>query len=71
MTFEELWELVGKMNVLSKEALRLAPDALSSKTKKRLCTKKPEEAAIIIQWAINQIDHGSIETVDMLVNRKL
>lgn len=71
MTFEELWKLVGELNVLSKEALQLVPSALSSKTKNRLCKKKPEEVTEIVQWAINQIDHGSIETVDALVNRRL
>lgn len=71
MTFKEFWELVGKQSMLSKEAFLLVPDTLSTKTKSRLCGKKPEEAAEIVLWAINQIDHGSVETVDVLVNRRL
>ena len=71
MTFEDLWGQVAELKVLSSEALRLVPDVLSLKTKKRLCKKKPEEVAEIVQWAIKQIDHGSIETVDALVSQKL
>ena len=71
MTFEDLWRHVSELKVLSSEALRLVPNALSLKTKKRLCMRKPEEVAEIVQWAIRQIDHGSIETMDALVSRKL
>lgn len=71
MTLEEYWRLVAELNVLPNEALRWIPDSLSLKTKKRLCRKRPEEVAEIVLWAINQIDHGSTETVDALVNRKI
>ena len=71
MTFEELWRHVGKLDLLPKQAIELVPQSLSDKTKKWLCMKKPEEVAEIVQWAIRQIDHGSIETMDALVSRKL
>ena len=71
MAFEDLWRQVAELNVLSSEALRLVPNALSLNTKKRLLMKKPEEVVEIVQWTIKEIDHGSIETVDALVSRKL
>ena len=71
MTFDELWRQVAKLKTLPSEALRYVPDALSVKTKKRLCRKNPEEVAEIVQWAIDQINHGSVETLDALVNQKL
>ena len=70
MTFEELWRLVDELNILPKQAIELVPHSLSDRTKKQLCMKKPEEVTEIVQWAIRQIDHGSIETVDTLVSRK-
>lgn len=71
MTFEEYWRQIGELKVLPGEALRWIPDSLSPITKKRLCRKKPEETAEIVLWAINQIDHGSVETVDALVNQRM
>lgn len=71
MIFDDLWRQVTDLKILSNEALRLVPDVLSPKTKSRLSRKKPEEAAEIVQWAINQIDHGSVETLDALVNQRL
>ncbi len=71
MTFNVLWKQVAELNVLSKEALRYVPDALSSKTKTFLSMKKTMEVAEIVQWAINQIDHGSVETLDALVKKRL
>lgn len=71
MTFDELWGQVAELNILPNEALRLVPDTLSPKTKNRLSRKKTEEVAEIIQWAINQINHGSIETLDALVKQRL
>ena len=68
MTFDELWSQADKLKALPTDALRYVPDALSLKTKNRLCKKQPEEATEIIQWAIN---HGSVETLDTLVNRRL
>ena len=71
MTFEELWRLVDELNILPKQTIELVPHSLSDRTKKQLCMKKPEEVTEIVQWAIRQIDHGSIETVDALVNQRL
>lgn len=71
MIFDELWRQVVELKTLPNGALRLVSDALSPNTKKRLCRKTPEETAEIVLWAIKQIDHGSIETVDALVNQKI
>lgn len=71
MTFEELWRVIGELKTFPDQAIQLVPHSLSDKTKKRLCKKKPEEVAEIVLWAIRQIDQGSVETVDVLVNQKL
>lgn len=71
MTFDALWRQVAELKTLPNEALRYVPEALSLKTKNRLCRKKLEEVTEIVQWAINQINQGSVETLDALVNRKL
>lgn len=71
MKFDDLWKQVTELKALPKEALRLVPGSLSSKTKRHLSKEKPEEVAEIVQWAINQVNHGSVETLDALVNRRL
>lgn len=71
MKFDKLWGQVAGLKMLPNEALRLVPGALSPETKSCLSRTKPEEAAEIAQWAIDQINHGSVETMEALVKRRL
>ena len=71
MTFDELWVEVEKLHTLPDVAIEQMPQALSSETKKRLSRKTPEEASWILSEAIEEINHGSIETVDALTWKKL
>ena len=71
MTFEELWVEIEKLHILPNAAISQVPHVLSNETKKRLSRKAPEEACQILCEAIEQINHGSIETVDALTRKKL
>lgn len=46
-------------------------DAMSPDTKKRLEKYSPFEIGAMVRFAIDEIEHGSIETVDSLVRRQL
>ena len=71
MTFEEQWKRVSELEALPDAAVRQIPDVLSKQAKMKLAKKTPEEAVVIIQSAINDIDRGSVETVNDLVLKKL
>ena len=49
----------------------LLPSTLSGETKKAVMKLKPEELGIILKDAIDQIDNGSVESVDVLVRKAL
>ena len=68
MTFDELWEKVPGM---SSTAINQVPNALSHETKRRLEQYSPFEIGAIVRSAINDIEHGSIETVNDLVIKQL
>ena len=68
MTFDELWKQVKG---LPSEALEQVPDILSSNTKRLLARMTPEDIGRIVGEAIDEINHGSIETFDTLVRKRL
>ncbi len=49
----------------------LLPSTLSEETKKLVLKLEPEEFGAILKAAIDQIDHGSVESVDALVRKAL
>lgn len=71
MQFDELWKKVVAMRVLPEAANFDLPGALSKETKRRMCSKNPKEAASIFLDVISEIDQGSVETIDFLVNKRL
>lgn len=73
MSFEELWEEVWKDSKLPNEAKRLLPQSLSKKTKMQILNSEitPTEIARIIDDAVDVINHGSVSTIDELVNKSL
>ena len=71
MTFEELWEKVSELKILPDTAIQQVPHVLSEGTKKKLVRMAPKEVVMILQEAIDAIDHGSVQTVDVLVLNKL
>ena len=71
MTFDELWVEVEKLHILPEAAIEQVPQILSNETKKRLSRKTPEEGRRILKEAIDEINRGSVETVDTLTQKKL
>lgn len=71
MTFDELWVEIEKLHILPDAAISQVPHVLSNETKKRLSRKTPEEVGRILKEAIDEINHGSVETVDALTQKKL
>ena len=71
MQFDELWEEVIALKGLPEAAHLDLPSALSNETKRRICAKTPEEAVEIFADVISEINQGSVETIDNLVNKRL
>ena len=73
MTFEDLWEQVCSAFDLPEGARVHLPTSLSDRTKAIILKKKlsAEELADSIHNAINQINSGSVETIDDLVMKSL
>jgi len=71
MTFEEYRTEVEKLKALSNTDIKQLPSSLSVETKKRLMKKQPEETVELLSAAIDQINHGSVESIDSLMRKKL
>ena len=71
MTFEEYWAEVEKLKMLPEMAIQQLPFSLSPETKKRLLRKRPEETAELLITAIEEVNKGSVESIDRLVKEKL
>lgn len=68
MTFEELWtEVQG----LPDAAKLQVPGILSEATKKKLSRKTPEEVAVIVKAAIEEVNHGSVDPLENLIKKRL
>ena len=68
MTFDELW---AQVDALPEMAKRQIPGVLSESTKKRLSKHSPEDVSNIVAQAIYEVDHGSVETLDTLIKKRL
>lgn len=68
MKFDELWK---KAPGLSKTAKEQVPNALSANTKNRLERYSLFEIGAIVRCTIDAIEHGSKESVDELVRKKI
>ena len=68
MSFDKLWTQVKG---LPDTAMVQVPLVLTASTKKKLERKTPEEIAQIVSAAIEEINHGSITSLDELINRRL
>jgi len=71
MTFDELMDAACDSAALPNMARILLPSTLSGETKKAVMQLKPEELWIILKDAIDQIDNGSVESVDTLVRKQI
>jgi hypothetical protein len=68
MSFDELWTQVKGLPDI---AMMQVPLVLTASTKKKLERKTPEEIEQIVSAAIGEINHGSITSLDELINRRL
>ena len=68
MTFDELW---ARVRGLPDTAMVQVPGVLSESTKKKLEKRSPEEIGKIVADAIEKVNRGSIEPLDILIKRRL
>ena len=68
MTFEDVWRQVKG---LPDTAMDQVPGALKEETKRKLSRKSPEEVAVIVTAAIEEVNHGNITPLDELVKMRL
>ena len=71
MSFEDLLDQACKSACLPEMARLLLPSTLSEATKDMVLKLEPEEFGRILASAIDQINRGSVETVDALVRKAL
>lgn len=68
MTFEEVW---SQVQGLPQEAIMRVTETLRDDTKNRLSRMSPEEVAEIVLGAIDEVNHGSVEPLDLLVKKRM
>lgn len=71
MKFEELLDEACESAHLPDLARIQLPSALSEKTKKMAIKISSDELGFILATVIDEINRGSVETVDSLVRKKL
>ena len=71
MDFKELWDEVKYLNVSPNTAVVQIPNALSESTKKRLSLLTSQEVISIVSASVEEINRGSVRTIDALINEKL
>ena len=69
MEIDELLERACEIAHLPSTAKDQLPGSLAKETKRSIQNMTAEELAVIIKDAVEQIDHGSIESIDELVRR--
>ena len=67
MTFEELLDQACVTAHLPEMARLLLPSTLSEETKRAVMKLSPEKLGAILKAAIDKINRGSVESVDVLV----
>ena len=71
MTFEDYWLQVKNEGILPSEAIKHLPGVFSDSMKRKMMHKKPQEVERIIQESIDEINKGSIDSVETILRRKL
>ena len=69
--FSEYWAKVEKIHALPEMAIRQLPASLSSGVKQRLMSLKPKETAGLLNTAIDEVNRGSVESIDSLMRKRL
>ena len=71
MSFDELMDKVWALSGLPRIAREQLPRSLSDTTKKNLIRRSPEEIVQIFQKAIDEVNGGATDSIDVLVNETL
>ena len=71
MSFLDVWDKVKGLGVLPEAASMDFPSSLSEDTKRCLSAKTPKEVAVIALDVISEVNSGSVETINNLVNKRL
>lgn len=71
MTFEELWEEIAKLELLSNTAIKQIPSILSKGTKRKLARMTPQQVGKKLLDVIDEINHGSVESVENLLKKRM
>jgi hypothetical protein len=71
MTFEEYWAGVEKLKALPNTAIKQLPSSLSAETKRKLMMLGPEKTVGILVDVIDEVNYGSVESIDSLVRKTL
>ena len=69
--FSEYWADVAKLKDLPEMAIRQPPSSLSPEVKQRLISLKQEETVSLLNTAIDEVNRGSVESIDSLVRKRL
>jgi hypothetical protein len=69
--FPTYWAELEKLKVLPEMAIKLLPSSLSLEMKQRLMSLKLEETVEVLEWAIEQVNRGSVESIDNLLRKRL
>ena len=71
--FDELWTAVAATNRLPRQAILDLPHVICSHTKRTLASSAMTAAAVaeLLNRVIDEINAGSVEHVDTLLNREL
>ena len=68
MTFEEVW---AKVEGLPETAKLQVPGILKDKTKLKLSRRSSDEIKRIVEAAIDEVNRGSVDPLDMLIRKRL
>ncbi len=71
MKFEELMNEIEQLEVLPNSAIWDLPQLLGNDTKRRLCRLGAERATQVLVNAIDRVNAGSVERMDVLVKEEI
>ena len=71
VAFERLWDEIREHEALPDMAVLNMTEALSRETKGRLSALDYERAVSILNSAIDEVNKGSVETVEQLVRKRI
>ncbi len=69
MTFEGMMLKIIELGFFPKSEMFYFGLVLEESTKKKVLQYSPEEVGEFLKWTINEINNGSVETVDTLMNK--